>query len=66
MYRALQDNPRVKSRPDPFNPWLKEGEQLASDLEKALATEMSNEELNKRLAALTASCKKCHDQFRDD
>jgi uncharacterized membrane protein/protein tyrosine phosphatase (PTP) superfamily phosphohydrolase (DUF442 family)/cytochrome c556 len=66
MYRALQDNPRVKSRPDPFNPWLKEGEQLASDLEQALATEMSNEELNRRLAALTASCKKCHDQFRDD
>ncbi|MDX2018520.1 MAG: DUF2231 domain-containing protein [Planctomycetota bacterium] len=66
MYRALQDNPRVRARPDPFNPWMKEGEQLASDLEQALAKELSNEELNKRLAALTASCKKCHDKYRDD
>lgn len=64
LLSKLQEDERVAARPPDFQTMLKESSKAALDLQAALLTNEPASVRSERLAALAASCSRCHDQFR--
>lgn len=66
LLRNLQDNDRVKARPDEFRQMLMNGSRLAESLEGGLTkTGATTQELSARFKLINQSCKDCHAKYRD-
>jgi hypothetical protein len=66
-FRYLKDDKETKGKPSEYLAWLLEGSKKAEAVEAGLtaATAAAPAELDKRWAAVQASCKQCHAKYRD-
>lgn len=65
LLRALMQDHDSLSKPQEFRDMLKDSAEAALALENGIASKAAVDELSKRMKTLTASCKKCHADFRD-
>ncbi len=64
-FRNLKDDERVRQKSLEFQEWLQRDAGLASDLEEAILADAPAEKLSATFALITASCKECHEEYRN-
>jgi hypothetical protein len=70
QYREARRLEQVKGRPEEFQPWLADAEEMASELERALRPgekkrEVSRQAADEAFRKAGASCAQCHAKYRD-
>lgn len=66
LFRLLQEDEQVQTKPEEFRQWLKQAEEEARTLEDGLTQGgVPAEELSRRMKVIGASCQTCHAKYRD-
>ena len=62
---GLDEAVEAQAHPAEFGEWMKASARKADALAEGFRSALSSEELEKRMKALSASCKDCHAKYRD-
>lgn len=66
LFRSLRDSQRVKAKPPEFGAWMLKASAEATVLEQMLTLGTTPPaDLSRQVALISASCKECHDKYRD-